>query len=65
MADFVVVANRLPVDKRVAADGTVSYVRAPGCLVTALTPTLATLPGAWAGGAGGECESPPRGRAFV
>ncbi|GAA4641325.1 alpha,alpha-trehalose-phosphate synthase (UDP-forming) [Gordonia humi] len=52
MADFVVVANRLPVDKRIEPDGTVTYKRAPGGLVTALTPTLATHSGAWVGWSG-------------
>jgi len=36
---FVVVANRLPVDKVVGPDGEVSFRRSPGGLVTALTPT--------------------------
>ena len=51
-ADFVVVANRLPVDKRVQPDGTVTWKRAPGGLVTALTPTLSTRKGAWVGWSG-------------
>ncbi|MFZ2512692.1 MAG: trehalose-6-phosphate synthase [Gordonia sp. (in: high G+C Gram-positive bacteria)] len=37
-ADFVVVANRLPVNKQTGADGTVTWTRAPGGLVTALAP---------------------------
>lgn len=52
MADFVVVANRLPVDKRVEPDGSTSWKRAPGGLVTALTPTLASHSGAWVGWSG-------------
>ncbi|WOC12774.1 alpha,alpha-trehalose-phosphate synthase (UDP-forming) [Gordonia sp. MP11Mi] len=52
MADFVVVANRLPVDKRVEPDGTTTWKRAPGGLVTALTPTLASRSGAWVGWSG-------------
>ncbi len=51
-AEFVVVANRLPVDKRVQPDGTATWKRAPGGLVTALTPTLATREGAWVGWSG-------------
>ncbi|WP_026919066.1 alpha,alpha-trehalose-phosphate synthase (UDP-forming) [Gordonia shandongensis] len=51
-ADFVVVANRLPVDKRVRPDGSAVWKRAPGGLVTALTPTLAARSGAWVGWSG-------------
>ncbi|EGD54378.1 alpha,alpha-trehalose-phosphate synthase (UDP-forming) [Gordonia neofelifaecis] len=63
-ADFVVVANRLPVDKRILPDGTNIWKRAPGGLVTALTPTLATHSGAWVGWSGrpstpGEPEDAP------
>ncbi|MGB6246649.1 alpha,alpha-trehalose-phosphate synthase (UDP-forming) [Gordonia sp. (in: high G+C Gram-positive bacteria)] len=51
-ADFVVVANRLPVDRSVQPDGSVVWKRSPGGLVTALTPTLATRSGAWVGWSG-------------
>ncbi|MBM7367974.1 alpha,alpha-trehalose-phosphate synthase (UDP-forming) [Gordonia hydrophobica] len=51
-ASFVVVANRLPVDKRVLPDGSTVWKRAPGGLVTALTPTLASRTGAWVGWSG-------------
>ncbi|MCB1296579.1 MAG: trehalose-6-phosphate synthase [Gordonia sp.] len=51
-ADFVVVANRLPVDKVVADDGSVSWRRSPGGLVTALEPILRQHTGAWVGWSG-------------
>ena len=43
--DFVVVSNRLPVDR--SADGT--WVRSPGGLVTALEPVMRSADGAWVG----------------
>ncbi|MGB3604857.1 alpha,alpha-trehalose-phosphate synthase (UDP-forming) [Gordonia sp. (in: high G+C Gram-positive bacteria)] len=55
-ADFVVVANRLPVDKRVQPDGSIVWSRSPGGLVTALTPTLATRSGAWVGWSGSTSD---------
>ncbi|NLG45000.1 trehalose-6-phosphate synthase [Gordonia sp. (in: high G+C Gram-positive bacteria)] len=60
-ANFVVVANRLPVDKRVEPDGTTVWKRAPGGLVTALTPTFASRTGAWVGWSGipDSAENPP------
>ena len=51
-ADFVVVANRLPVDKETLADGTVRWKRSPGGLVTALEPILRSQTGAWVGWSG-------------
>ncbi|MGV9857948.1 alpha,alpha-trehalose-phosphate synthase (UDP-forming) [Gordonia sp. NPDC003425] len=51
-AEFVVVANRLPVDKEVLADGTVRWKRSPGGLVTALEPILRSHTGAWVGWSG-------------
>ena len=51
-AQFVVVANRLPVDKEVTADGTVRWKRSPGGLVTALEPILRSHTGAWVGWSG-------------
>lgn len=51
-ADFVVVANRLPVDLHRTADGTATWRRSPGGLVAALTPVLQTHNGAWVGWAG-------------
>ena len=50
--DFVTVANRLPVDLTLADDGTVTSVRAPGGLVTALEPIMQARHGAWVGWAG-------------
>ncbi|MYR07009.1 trehalose-6-phosphate synthase [Gordonia sp. SID5947] len=51
-AHFVVVANRLPVDKEVLPDGTVNWKRSPGGLVTALEPILRAQTGAWVGWSG-------------
>ena len=49
-ADFVVVANRLPVDR--ADDETEPWRRSPGGLVTALEPVVQSTGGAWVGWAG-------------
>ena len=51
-ADFVVVANRLPVDLERLPDGTTTWKRSPGGLVTALEPLLRRRSGAWVGWAG-------------
>lgn len=51
-ADFVVVANRLPVDVSVAEDGSITTTRSPGGLVTALAPLMRESDGAWVGWAG-------------
>ena len=48
-AEFVVVANRLPVDQVVADDGSTGWTRSPGGLVTALEPLLRKRSGAWIG----------------
>ena len=48
-SDFVVVANRLPVDLERLPDGTPSWKRSPGGLVTALEPLLRRRRGAWVG----------------
>ncbi|MDX2026092.1 alpha,alpha-trehalose-phosphate synthase (UDP-forming) [Microcella sp.] len=50
--DFVVVSNRLPVDRMVHDDGTASWHRSPGGLVTALEPVMRASQGAWVGWAG-------------
>jgi trehalose 6-phosphate synthase len=55
-SDMVVVANRLPVDRVQAADGTTSWRRSPGGLVTALEPVLRRHRGAWIGWPGGGEE---------
>ena len=47
--EFVVVANRLPIDMVRAADGTTTWKRSPGGLVTALEPLLRKQQGAWIG----------------
>lgn len=47
-ADFVVVANRLPVDR----DDDGGWRRSPGGLVTALEPVMRNTDGAWVGWAG-------------
>jgi trehalose 6-phosphate synthase len=51
-SDFVVVANRLPIDMERHQDGTTSWKRSPGGLVTALEPLLRRRSGAWIGWAG-------------
>ncbi len=48
-ADFVVVANRLPVDHTPDGEG---WRRSPGGLVTALEPVMRRADGAWVGWAG-------------
>ena len=53
--DFVVVANRLPVD-RVVLDGVAQWRRAPGGLVTALAPMMQKSSGAWVGWHGAPDE---------
>jgi alpha,alpha-trehalose-phosphate synthase [UDP-forming] len=49
LSDLVVVSNRLPVDVSVADDGTPTYRRSPGGLVTALEPALSQRQAAWVG----------------
>lgn len=56
--DFVVVANRLPVDRVVADDGQVSWRTSPGGLVTALEPVMRRADGAWVGWSGDAGEAP-------
>ncbi|MCV7055819.1 alpha,alpha-trehalose-phosphate synthase (UDP-forming) [Mycolicibacterium gilvum] len=48
-ADFVVVANRLPIDQVNLPDGSTEWKRSPGGLVTALEPLLRRRHGAWIG----------------
>ena len=45
----MVVANRLPVDLERLPDGTTTWKRSPGGLVTALEPLLRRRRGAWVG----------------
>ena len=54
--DFVVVANRLPIDRVQDADGEPEWRRSPGGLVTALAPVMATAEGAWVGWHGAADE---------
>ncbi len=50
--DFVVVSNRLPVDRAIDAEGQASWTRSPGGLVTALEPVMRQNDGAWIGWCG-------------
>ncbi|WP_372969756.1 trehalose-6-phosphate synthase [Microbacterium sp.] len=52
LADFVVVANRLPVDRVVGPDGEDEWRTSPGGLVAALEPMMRSARGAWVGWAG-------------
>ena len=54
-AQFVVVANRLPV-RRVEHDGEMRWDSSPGGLVSALTPALASRAGMWIGWPGDGVE---------
>ncbi|MGJ3507108.1 alpha,alpha-trehalose-phosphate synthase (UDP-forming) [Enemella sp. A6] len=55
-ASFVVVANRLPVDRVELPDGSVSWRTSPGGLVTALEPVMRAHEGAWVGWHGAPDE---------
>ncbi|WP_309066940.1 alpha,alpha-trehalose-phosphate synthase (UDP-forming) [Microbacterium sp.] len=48
-AEFVVVANRLPVDRVITPDGEEQWRTSPGGLVAALEPMMHTVNGAWVG----------------
>ncbi len=50
--DFIVASNRLPVDRVIDDDGTASWRRSPGGLVTALEPVMRDADGAWVGWGG-------------
>ncbi len=58
--DFVIAANRLPVDRKVDAEGSESWERSPGGLVTAMESVMRGRKGAawvgWAGDTGSEPE---------
>lgn len=56
--DFVVVANRLPVDLLNNADGTTEWKASPGGLVSALSPILESRQGCWVGWPGVADASP-------
>jgi len=51
-AEFVVVANRLPVDRVVDLEGEETWRTSPGGLVAALEPVMKSVDGAWVGWAG-------------
>ncbi len=54
--DFIVVSNRLPVDRHKDSNGKDTWRRSPGGLVTALHPVMAKADGAWIGWAGSPDE---------
>lgn len=54
--DFIVVSNRLPVDRQKDSNGKDTWRRSPGGLVTALHPVMAKADGAWIGWAGSPDE---------
>lgn len=54
--EFVVIANRLPVDRITGPDGTVMWRKSPGGLVTALEPVMKRRGGAWIGWHGAADE---------
>ncbi|MFC5181332.1 alpha,alpha-trehalose-phosphate synthase (UDP-forming) [Actinomadura harenae] len=54
--EFVVVANRLPVDRVVGADGSPSWRRSPGGLVSAIAPLMRRRHGTWIGWSGAPDE---------
>jgi alpha,alpha-trehalose-phosphate synthase [UDP-forming] len=55
---FVVVANRLPVDRAALSDGTDGWVTSPGGLVAALGPVMQRADGAWVGWTGAPDDDP-------
>lgn len=55
-ADFVVIANRLPVDRVVGPTGKTMWRTSPGGLVTALEPVMLSNGGAWIGWHGAADE---------
>jgi len=55
-AEFVVIANRLPVDRVVGPDGSTTWRTSPGGLVTALEPVMRRKGGAWIGWHGAPDE---------
>jgi trehalose 6-phosphate synthase len=57
-SQFVVVANRLPVDRVTRADGSEGWARSPGGLVSALSPVMRRNEGAWVGWVGSPDEAP-------
>lgn len=56
--DFVIAANRLPVDQQTDADGNTVWQRSPGGLVTAMDSVMQNNKGAWVGWAGFAGDPP-------
>ena len=56
--DFVIAANRLPVDRVVNDDGSSTWRRSPGGLVTAMDSVMRDKEGAWVGWAGDPGDPP-------
>jgi trehalose 6-phosphate synthase len=56
--DFVVVANRLPLDRVETPGGETEWRPSPGGLVTALEPVMKQADGAWIGWSGSAGEGP-------
>lgn len=56
--DLVIAANRLPVDRVVAPDGSSQWHRSPGGLVTAMDSVMRGREGAWVGWAGETGAAP-------
>jgi trehalose 6-phosphate synthase len=56
-SDFLVVSNRLPVDRISTDSDDAGWRRAPGGLVTALAPVMAAREGAWVGWHGAPDET--------
>ena len=52
-SQFVIIANRLPVDRVEQPDGSLAWRRSPGGLVTALDPVMRANDGVWIGWPGG------------
>ena len=57
-SQFVVVANRLPVDRVTNPDGSEGWTRSPGGLVSALAPVMRKQDGSWVGWVGSPDEAP-------
>ncbi|GAA1165202.1 trehalose-6-phosphate synthase [Ornithinimicrobium humiphilum] len=56
--DFVIAANRLPVDRTVAPDGSTTWTTSPGGLVTAMESVMRDREAAWVGWAGFPGDAP-------
>ncbi|MBA2694411.1 MAG: trehalose-6-phosphate synthase [Actinobacteria bacterium] len=56
--ELIVAANRLPVDRVVAEDGTTQWKTSPGGLVTAMESVMRDREGTWVGWAGETGEAP-------